>query len=341
MSSKLENSTYHGHVQTPMDAIILFEACRLGLLPRVQQRLSHKERQFIRSGSVFVWDEKETGMRRWTDGKTWSASRVLGSFLTYKEMEDRRGVKQMSNTLDRRANKRPQSRWDGSRHQDMDDTRQCYRNRFKQDGLTKQSFSVMTSTGQRLHLIAYLSRTHPNSGALLQPTTDPQLRSITPAKGMYPDSITHESHLPGMERTLVQASQYMSPWAQKPRQINDLSVQGNAGLPINGYTKDYNWSPSSCSLQPCRDHGAPLICSPCFPSSSLPQLSYYKGHAASEHSSPYQSHPQQSSDPCSHLMPVGYGARRQTPSDCSTRLVSVSSLLQPPSPKRRQGFTIA
>jgi len=83
--------TYHGYVRTPADAIRLFEACRLGILPRVQRRLSEKERQSIRSGSVFVWDEREAGMRRWTDGKSWSASRVSGSFLTYREMEGKRG----------------------------------------------------------------------------------------------------------------------------------------------------------------------------------------------------------------------------------------------------------
>ncbi|KIN09079.1 hypothetical protein OIDMADRAFT_64809, partial [Oidiodendron maius Zn] len=78
--------TYHGRVSTPADAIILFEACRLGLLPRVQRRLSPNERQSIESGSVFVWDEREAGMRRWTDGKSWSSSRVSGVFLSYREM---------------------------------------------------------------------------------------------------------------------------------------------------------------------------------------------------------------------------------------------------------------
>src|SRR5271169_694359 len=81
---------YYGHVRTPADAILLFEACRLLVLPRVQRRLSEKERAMIRSGSVFVWDEREAGMRRWTDGKSWSASRVSGSFLTYREMEGKR-----------------------------------------------------------------------------------------------------------------------------------------------------------------------------------------------------------------------------------------------------------
>src|SRR5271169_1107954 len=90
-ASALGMETYYGHVRTPNDAILLFEACRLGVLQRVQRRLSEKERASIRSGSVFVWDEREAGMRRWTDGKSWSASRVSGSFLTYREMEGKRG----------------------------------------------------------------------------------------------------------------------------------------------------------------------------------------------------------------------------------------------------------
>src|SRR5271169_4976944 len=89
-ASALGMETYYGHVRTPNDAILLFEACRLGVLQRVQRRLSEKERASIRSGSVFVWDEREAGMRRWTDGKSWSASRVSGSFLTYREMEGKR-----------------------------------------------------------------------------------------------------------------------------------------------------------------------------------------------------------------------------------------------------------
>ncbi|CAG8535020.1 3523_t:CDS:2 [Paraglomus occultum] len=82
--------TYYGYVKAPQDAIILFEACRMGFLNRIQRRLSEKERSQIRSGSVFVWDEREAGMRRWTDGKSWSASRVSGSFLTYRELESKR-----------------------------------------------------------------------------------------------------------------------------------------------------------------------------------------------------------------------------------------------------------
>src|SRR4051812_32394326 len=134
--------TYTGHVRTPADAIILFEACRLGLLPRVQRRLSEKERQSIKSGSVFVWDEREAGMRRWTDGKSWSASRVSGSFLTYREMEGKRGGGHVPQASASRAGKTP----DSNRGSDEDPAEGGEEGpdgyRYKPDGLMKQSFSI-------------------------------------------------------------------------------------------------------------------------------------------------------------------------------------------------------
>lgn len=82
--------TYHGYVRISLDAIYLLEACRTDRLPRVKRRFSEKERPLIRAGSIFVWDEQETGMKRWTDGKAWGASRVSGPFLTYREMEGKK-----------------------------------------------------------------------------------------------------------------------------------------------------------------------------------------------------------------------------------------------------------
>nr|CEG04257.1 unnamed protein product [Fusarium clavum] len=165
--------TYHGYVRTPADAIRLFEACRLGILPRVQRRLSEKERQSIRSGSVFVWDEREAGMRRWTDGKSWSASRVSGSFLTYREMEGKRGGGFSTNR--RGGGKTPDSGRGSDEDQD-DGEPEGYR--YKADGLMKQSFSITTSSGQHLHLISYYSRPQPGQPELQQPTNDPALRGI-------------------------------------------------------------------------------------------------------------------------------------------------------------------
>ncbi|KAI4869871.1 Gti1/Pac2 family-domain-containing protein [Hypoxylon rubiginosum] len=186
--------TYFGYVRTPQDAIKLFEACRLGLLPRVQRRLSEKERQSIRSGSVFVWDEREAGMRRWTDGKSWSASRVSGSFLTYREMEGKRGT---TFGAARRSNGRTP---DSNRFSDEDPDGEPEGYRYKADGLMKQSFSIATSTGQHLHLISYYSRPHGGGPDMLQPSTDPQLRHIVPVKGMYPESSLHDTNPPALTR---------------------------------------------------------------------------------------------------------------------------------------------
>ena len=181
--------TYHGHVRTPTDVIILFEACRLGLLPRVQRRLSEKERHSIRSGSVFVWDEREAGMRRWTDGKSWSASRVSGSFLTYREMEGKRGNSEKIQGRDDAPNQETES----------DGGPDGYR--YKPDGLMKQSFSLTTTNGQHLHLISYFSRSSQISAELVQPSNDAQLRHIRPEKGIYPESTVQEaSNIPPVTR---------------------------------------------------------------------------------------------------------------------------------------------
>ena len=80
-------ATYYGYIETIADAIMLFEACRLRQLPRVKRRLLGSERAYIKSGSVFVWDEQDANMQRWTDGKLWSKAKTVGCFLTYQEME--------------------------------------------------------------------------------------------------------------------------------------------------------------------------------------------------------------------------------------------------------------
>jgi hypothetical protein len=232
--------TYHGHVRTPADAIILFEACRLGLLPRVQRRLSEKERQAIKSGSVFVWDEREAGMRRWTDGKSWSASRVSGSFLTYREMEGKRG-----GGVSSRAGKTPDSRGgsDDDPHDGVEEGPDGYR--YKPDGLMKQSFSITTSQGQHLHLISYYARSHPTAPNLQQPSTDPALRHIRPQKGLYPEStVNDQQNLPVVTRGPMAGATF------------SLSPHPMAGYPQaavthpRGYSPVYTWPPTPLPTPP-------------------------------------------------------------------------------------------
>lgn len=256
--------TYCGHVRTPADAIKLFEACRLGLLPRVQRRLSEKERQSIKSGSVFVWDEREAGMRRWTDGKSWSASRVSGSFLTYREMEGKRGGGTFTPapTRQRIAGKTPDSGRGSDEDADMDnDGPDGYR--YKPDGLMKQSFSITTSSGQHLHLISYYSRHHANSPDLPQPTTDPALRHIVPVKGMYPETVQDQAQGPAVTRAPMQSA-YLSPPQHMVPGPTRSHPRGPYPYPV---PQGYNWPPSPASTPPYAFGGYGSQLQPAQPSS--------------------------------------------------------------------------
>lgn len=153
-------------------------------------------------------------MRRWTDGKSWSASRVSGSFLTYREMEGKRGGG--FNSQRKTTGKTPES-GRGSDEDHDDGEPEGYR--YKADGLMKQSFSITTSTGQHLHLISYFTKSHSQSSDLPQPSTDPQLRHIMPAKGLYPESSWSDSTAaPALARAAMTTGQYIMPQPQ-PHQV--------------------------------------------------------------------------------------------------------------------------
>ena len=89
-------------IRSVADALIIFYAVSKGTLPIVSRRLDSEERRCIRSGSVYVWEERgpdaeatgvsllsslplsvslknsrfKLGIERWTDGIRWGPSRV-------------------------------------------------------------------------------------------------------------------------------------------------------------------------------------------------------------------------------------------------------------------------
>jgi len=179
--------SYFGYIESVNDALLVFEACRLGILRRVQRRLSEKERQTLRSGSVYVWDEEESGMRRWTDGRTWSPSRVLGCFLTYRELDSKRKGGRSSDT----GCPSPSSVYsdnDGNESQRKADFR------LKEGGLIKQSLSVCTANNRKLHLICYYSTHDIQTNQLKIPTFDPLFSHITIPTGLYPEMVPETNH---------------------------------------------------------------------------------------------------------------------------------------------------
>ena len=78
---------FRGYIETTYDALLVFEAARRGMIPRVTRRLIERERGMVQSGAVFVFDEHESGIKRWTDGLVWSPSRILGNFLVCRDLD--------------------------------------------------------------------------------------------------------------------------------------------------------------------------------------------------------------------------------------------------------------
>lgn len=80
--------TWNGYVGDTKEALILFEAAIGGKLQRVVRRPHDRERAgLIKSGSIFIYEESASGIKRWTDGVPWSPSRILNNFLIYRELE--------------------------------------------------------------------------------------------------------------------------------------------------------------------------------------------------------------------------------------------------------------
>ena len=220
-----QQPTYRGHIKTTKDAILLLAACDLvedagapGLPPprRVTRRLLDSERaDLICSGSIFVWDEKEAGMRRWTDGKCWSASRVSGCFLTYRELE---------------ARKKPSSSITGGPTSNL----------YKAEGLIKQSFSMTTTSGRKLHVISYYTKRDVREGLLRRVSEDPRFVGenggewgLEVDEAEYPDPISRTGELPpGVNPDELEGSQsppalaHMEPRAEPMMHSRENSYRG-------------------------------------------------------------------------------------------------------------------
>ncbi|WBW71221.1 gluconate transmembrane transporter inducer Gti1 [Schizosaccharomyces osmophilus] len=79
--------SFFGYVGTTLDALWLFQACQQNILPFTARRPQREERKhIIHSGNVFIFNETQSGIKRWTDGVHWSPSRVIGNFLIYRQL---------------------------------------------------------------------------------------------------------------------------------------------------------------------------------------------------------------------------------------------------------------
>ncbi|KAI9137079.1 Gti1/Pac2 family-domain-containing protein, partial [Paraphysoderma sedebokerense] len=96
--------TFFGCINTLRDALIVIEGARQGLFPRVKHRPTLLDSVNIKSGSIFVWEQSEVKIVRWTDGKKWSNSKDIGAFVSYFERKEGEGDDEGS--LDNRLHKK-------------------------------------------------------------------------------------------------------------------------------------------------------------------------------------------------------------------------------------------
>ncbi|KAJ5475873.1 hypothetical protein N7475_001602 [Penicillium sp. IBT 31633x] len=201
--------TFTGYVATTQDALLLFEACLTGVLHHVPRRPHDRERShLVRSGSVFIYEENASGIKRWTDGVTWSPSRILGNFLVYRELDKPFPPGEKKRAM-KKATRRPVPAGRPGEPYPRHDSAQGYSPTspnaghfadrashqseleralvgslvdsygFKDSGLVKKTMSV-TVSGVTHHLVSYYSVEDVMRGALNPPSMVDSLRFIRP-----------------------------------------------------------------------------------------------------------------------------------------------------------------
>ncbi|KAG9038945.1 hypothetical protein FRB95_013623 [Tulasnella sp. JGI-2019a] len=203
------------HIQTAEEAHRLFECVRTGVFRPVIRRLNDAERaMYIRSGSVFVWEETEEaiGLRRWTDGLMWSASRMREPFLFYESKSRGRSSTNASNS-DASCNERSSidSAYDGASMRSESPSQPAsslslfltpHQSRGPRPnynevvpGLVKQTYSAIVLPGdgtrRKWHLTAYF--TNADFASLPTVADDPVLSNVIVPKGMYRSGKSRQS----------------------------------------------------------------------------------------------------------------------------------------------------
>ncbi|KAI7860521.1 Gti1/Pac2 family-domain-containing protein [Circinella umbellata] len=202
------NETFHGFVETTTDTLLIFEACRRGIFPKINRRLQERERGAVQSGTVFVFDERESGIKRWTDGFVWSPSRILGNFLIYRELDgrdsttDKRRANRMSagsssaamgyrgdtnNNMNNNSSSSSPPAVDRSRERALVGSLTTSYN-FKKGGLIKKTMSIVVN-GSPQHLISYYTKEDVLNNRLPTPSSIPELAQLE----ISPDLLLRQS----------------------------------------------------------------------------------------------------------------------------------------------------
>ncbi|KAK5689385.1 Global transcription regulator sge1 [Elasticomyces elasticus] len=214
--------TLHGFVHNTMDALVLFEACLSGRLHHIPRRPHDPQRaSLIKSGSIFIYEENASGIKRWTDGLAWSPSWILGNFLIYRELEKPLPPGAKKRAISRKRTTAPGEPYPrcnsdesngailitpltpppsnpaarevkpeiSATYQEKDLERSLIGSLvdnygFRPDGLVKKTMSVSVN-GISHHMVSYYKVEDVKNNLLPRPLSDPRLQNISVRPELY------------------------------------------------------------------------------------------------------------------------------------------------------------
>ncbi|GAA5795866.1 Gti1/Pac2 family-domain-containing protein [Helicostylum pulchrum] len=221
--------TFHGFIENTTDTLLIIEACRNKILPKINRRLIERERHSIKSGTIIVFDETESGIKRWTDGFLWSPSRILGNFLVYRELASR----------ETRKNEEGQNAYDHQEESALIHQREralvgslttantSYN--FKKNGLIKKTIRILVN-GNFLHIVSYYSKSDVLNNLLPTPSSSPELAGLQISADLMP-------HLQGYASSSISTT--VDPIRKRSKSCLDKKVYDQQSYGDNNYDKIY------------------------------------------------------------------------------------------------------
>ncbi|KAL7940223.1 Gti1/Pac2 family domain-containing protein [Trichoderma barbatum] len=177
---------FKGHAATTWDALLLFKSC-------LQGHINH----LILSGNIFIYEEYAFGIKRWTDGISWSPSRIVGNFLIYRELNKPFPPGEKKRALKRKRASQGVKKANSQSNSSV--------------GLVKKTITI-TFQGVPHHLVSYYRIEDVDNNSLLTPSGSPFFYSVPGITVATPLS-TYSSRL---DRTWLE-DDYIQ--AQQPRKL--------------------------------------------------------------------------------------------------------------------------
>jgi len=130
---------------------------------------------------MVVFNENESNIKRWTDGRNWTPSRVQGDFLVYRELEknldkikkDKKSMKRNLNLKSLDTKKIMSSKYESL----SIPTFRPDKFLIKADGLIKKTMSV-TIKGQTFHMISYYKESDVLDNKFITPSESESLKKV-------------------------------------------------------------------------------------------------------------------------------------------------------------------